>query len=425
MAGNLALTPPMGWNSWDCYGASVTEDEVKGNAEYMARYLKPFGWEYIVVDIQWYEPAATSSAYNPFAPLAMDEYSRLIPAVNRFPSAREGKGFRPLADYLHGLGLKFGIHIMRGIPRQAVHGNKAILGTDIQAREIAHPYSICCWNTDMYGVDPARPGARQYYESLFALYAAWGVDYVKVDDIASPYSAREIELIRNAIDRSGREMVLSLSPGPAPLEQVEHLQRHANLWRISGDFWDSWSDLVAAFERCEEWRQYQSPGHWADADMLPLGHIGIRSCEHGRGDRWTQFTKDEQVTLMTLWVMFRSPLMMGGEMRDNDEWTLSLLTNIEVLRILNHSHSGRQLFRSGPWGIDIAWTAVDEDGSRYLALFNLGSLENSLEVGLEQLGLAGTYQVRDLWQREDLGAVDRSLVMKVPGHGARLVRLGT
>lgn len=241
--------------------------------------------------------------------------------------------------------------------------------------------------------------------------------------IASPYCTGEIELIRNAINECGREMVLSLSPGPATLAQVEHLRRYANLWRISGDFWDSWSDLAAAFEKCDQWSGYQGPGHWADADMLPLGHIGIRSNEHGRGDRWTRFTKDEQMTLMTLWCIFRSPLMFGGEMRDNDEWTLSLLTNPEVLRILTHSHSGHQLFRSGPWGCDIAWTAVDEDGSHYLALFNAGSLENSLEVGLGQMGLAGTYQVRDLWNREELGEVDRSLVMRVPGHGARLLRL--
>ncbi len=161
----------MGWNSWDCYGATVTEEEVKGNADYMAENLKTYGWEYVVVDIQWSESGAVSSRYRPFVPLEMDEFSRLNPAVNRFPSTKDGAGFKPLADYVHSLGLKFGIHIMRGIPRQAVHQNTPILGSDVCARDIAKPNSICPWNTDMYGVDGTKQGAQAYYDSLFQLYA--------------------------------------------------------------------------------------------------------------------------------------------------------------------------------------------------------------------------------------------------------------
>lgn len=275
----FAKTPPLGWNSWDCYGAAVREEEVKGNADYMAEHLKPYGWEYVVVDIQWYEPGAVSSIYRPFVPLEMDEYSRLIPAVNRFPSSEEGKGFKPLADYVHNLGLKFGIHIMRGIPRQAVHANTPILGTNVGARDIAHPNSICPWNTDMYGVDASKEGAQEYYNSLFQLYAEWGVDFVKVDDIAASrlyhIHNEEIELIRKAIDHSGRDMVLSLSPGPAPLEYAETLKLNANMWRMTDDFWDQWNLLYGMFERCEKWSEHSAPGHWPDCDMLPLGHIGI------------------------------------------------------------------------------------------------------------------------------------------------------
>ena len=170
----MKKTPPMGWNSWDCYGASVTEAIVRQNAETMAKLLKPFGWEYVVVDIQWYEPSAKSHAYIPFTELCMDEYSRLLPAENRFPSAAGGKGFGPLAEYVHSLGLKFGIHIMRGIPRQAVHRDTKILGSAKTARQIAKTDSICHWNTDMYGVDPTKEGAKEYYDSLFRLYAEWG-----------------------------------------------------------------------------------------------------------------------------------------------------------------------------------------------------------------------------------------------------------
>jgi alpha-galactosidase len=419
----IAITPPMGWNSWDCYGASVTEDEVRGNAEYMAKHLAQFGWQYIVVDIQWYESTARTSAYNPFAYLEMDDFGRLIPAVNRFPSAKDGKGFEPLAEFVHGLGLKFGIHAMRGIPRQAVHHNTRIPGTEARSRDIAHPNSICWWNTDMYGVDPCKQGAQAYYDSVFELYASWGVDYVKVDDIANSYNPGEIELIHYAIKNCGREMVLSLSPGPTPIEQAEHVRQHANLWRMTGDFWDRWEDLHASFDKCNMWSKYVGPNTWPDADMLPLGHIGIRSCEHGIGDRWTRFTRVEQITLVSLWCIFRSPLMFGGELRDNDDWTLSLLTNPEVLRVQSYSHSSRQLSRTGIYGDHVVWTSIDEDGSFYLALFNCGTLATQLEVQLSRLGISGSFKVRDLWKRETLFTADRAIALDVPSHGARLVKL--
>lgn len=340
-----AATPPMGWNSWDCYGASVNEEEVLGNAEYMAEHLLPFGWEYVVVDIQWYEPGAHSSAYRPFVPLEMDGYSRLIPAANRFPSSAGGKGFKPLADRIHGMGLKFGIHIMRGIPRQAVHANTSILGTERRARDIAGN-NICPWNSDMYGVNPAADGAQAYYDSLFRLYAEWEVDFVKVDDIAASrlyhIHHQEIEMIRKAIDRCGRPMVLSLSPGAAPPEYGGLLLGNANMWRMTDDFWDLWPLLRDMFSRCEQWYPYTGNGSWPDCDMLPLGHIGIRSVDGGGADRLTRFTPDEQRTMMTLWSIFRSPLMFGGELRDNDPWTFSLLTNEEVLAVHRPGRPGPQ-----------------------------------------------------------------------------------
>ena len=218
----VAKTPPMGWNSWDCYGAAVDEKTVRQNADYMAKHLKKFGWEYIVVDIQWYQPTADSHEYQPFAELTMDDYGRLLPAVNRFPSAAGGAGFGPLAEYVHGLGLKFGIHIMRGLPRMAAHRRLPIYGSRATCAQAANPNSVCDWNPDMYGLRCELPEARAYYDSIFALYAAWGVDYVKVDDIAReyPHCRREIEVISEACRGCGRDMVLSLSPGPAPLEQA-------------------------------------------------------------------------------------------------------------------------------------------------------------------------------------------------------------
>ncbi len=271
---NLPVAP-MGWNSWDCYGAAVTEETVRKNADFMARYLKKYGWEYVVVDIQWSAPNAKSHDYEPFADLCMDEYSRLIPAENRFPSSAGGKGFAPLAEYVHSLGLKFGIHIMRGIPRQAVHRNTPIKGTDKTARQIAKTASICNWNTDMYGVDPSKEGAKAYYDSLFELYASWGVDFIKCDDICRelPHEEAELVMMSKSLRSCGRDMVFSLSPGAALLEKAELYKQTADMWRITDDFWDKWELLYNMFERAEKWCTHTGAGHYPDADMLPIGPI--------------------------------------------------------------------------------------------------------------------------------------------------------
>lgn len=414
----------MGWNSWDCYGAGVTEEQLLGNAEYMAKNLKPFGWQYIVCDIQWYEPTAASFGYHNFAPLEMDGYSRLIPAADRFPSAANGNGFKPIADRIHGMGLKFGIHIMRGIPRQAVHSNTPIKGSASGARDIAAMFSLCKWNTDMYGVNPEAKGAQEYYNSLFELYAQWGVDFVKVDDICNtnfnawaPYSAeKEIELIRHAIDACGRDIVLSLSPGPAVIEKSWHLAKNANMWRMTDDFWDNWGSLKNMFERCEVWCRHVRPGCWPDCDMLPLGHLALND----NGGRMTNFTRDEQITMMTLWCIFRSPLMIGSEMRDNDAWTMSLLTNPEVLRLETDCHGAEQLERDEKHAV---WLSRDTDGGTNLALFNLSDEKATVGIALEEAGIHGSQNVRDLWARKDFAPVKNSFSAEVAAHGAILCKL--
>lgn len=420
-----AIYPPMGWNSWDCYGASVNEEQLRGNADYMAKYLKQYGWEYVVCDIQWYEPTADSCYYHKFTELVMDEYSRLMPAENRFPSAAGGKGFKPIADYVHSLGLKFGIHIMRGIPRQAVHQNTKIKGADTTARAIAHPYSICSWNTDMYGVDPHAYGAQEYYNSLFELYASWGVDYVKVDDICVTefrkeclYSAKEeIELIHNAINNCGRDMVLSLSPGPAQIEQAEHLSKYANMWRMTGDLWDNWPSLKAMFERCRIWAPHVKEGCWPDCDMLPLGHILV--CRDNE-EHMTNLTRDEQTTLMTLWCIFRSPLMMGGELRDNDAFTLSLLTNEEVLALEKTTSGAKEVMDTDG---KIAWKTTDADGNVYVGLFNTTDEETEVSCEFALLGLTGEKKVRDLWAKTDIGSASGAIAAVIPAHGAKLYKM--
>lgn len=424
-----AITPPMGWNSWDCYGAAVTEEQLLKNAEYMARNLKRYGWQYVVCDIQWYEPNAVDNDYNNFTELCMDSYSRLIPAPNRFPSSANGKGFAPIAEKIHSMGLKFGIHIMRGIPRQAVHRNTPILGSNKTARDIAHHFSVCSWNTDMYGVDYRREGAQEYYDSLFEMYAEWGVDFIKVDDICvtefrkwdNPYSAKEeIEMIRKAIDKTGRNIVLSLSPGPAQLSVAEHLGANANMWRLTGDFWDDWGKLLEMFERCNEWSPFVKEGCWPDCDMLPLGRISKNGSCHGPQNRYTQFTRDEQITLMSLWCIFRSPLMFGGELNENDDFTLSLITNPEIIAVNQRSGKGKQVYNDGK---TVVWTAESERACALAAVFNISDEKRDITLNLSELSLPEKGVLRDLWKRADIKEVNGSFGVTLNAHGAAVFEI--
>lgn len=419
--------PPMGWNSWDCYGAGVTEDELLGNAEFMRDRLKQYGYQYVVCDIQWYESAAKGNVYNNFADLCMDEYSRLIPAVNRFPSSANGAGFKPIADKIHSMGLKFGIHIMRGIPRQAVHRNTRIYGTTARARDIASQFSLCPWNTDMYGVDTEKRGAEEYYDSLFKLYASWGVDFVKVDDIANtefnpqnPYSAeKEIEMIRAAIDRSGRDMVLSLSPGPAPLNKAEHLSENANMWRISGDFWDRWDKLLNMFSLCEKWYPYVKDGSFPDCDILPLGKLCIDGSYMGDMGRDSGFTKEEQKTMMTLWAVFRSPLFFGGELRLTDNYTLSLVTNPEVINV--NQNSEKPLFVYNKGGIAVWQTKIENCTA--VAVFNLSDEEKHYKLSFSDLGIENVRAVRDLWARKDIPKCENDVAVSLKPHSSEFFEI--
>ncbi len=410
----------MGWNSWDCFATTVTEAQTKAHADFMAKNLLPHGWEYVVVDIQWYEPHATGYDYRDDAALVTDAHGRLLPALNKFPSAAHGAGFRPLADYIHSKGLKFGIHLMRGIPRQAVAQNLPILGTPYHAADIADTVNTCTWNKDMFGVDMSKPGAQEYYDSVFALIAEWDVDFVKVDDLSRPYlrNRSEVEAIRRAIDRTGHTMVLSLSPGETDLAAAGHVVQHANMWRISDDFWDKWSLLHSQFARLHHWSTHTTPGAWPDADMIPFGTIAM--------GRKTHFTPPEHYTLMSLWCIARSPLMFGGDLTKIDNFTLSFLTNDEVLAVNRHGTTPRQLFRTADDAI--AWVS-DIPGStdKYLAVFHAADLPatRSVEVSLASLGFAKSARVRDLWKHTELGVFTGIFAPALEAHGAGLYRISS
>ncbi|MER5530572.1 glycoside hydrolase family 27 protein [Streptomyces sp. NPDC002677] len=414
------LRPPTGWNSWDCYGTTVTEEEVLANAEFMREHLLPHGWDTVVVDIQWYEPTARSHGYNPDAPLVLDAHGRQLPAPNRFPSAAAGAGFGPLAERVHGMGLRFGLHIMRGIPRRAVEAKLPVLGTEFTAADVADTDSVCPWNSDNYGLDHDHPGAQAYYDAQVAQFAAWGVDFVKADDMLFPYHEREIAAYARAVERSGRPIELSLSPGTdMSLARLDHLREHATMWRVCDDLWDRWEDVEAQFARMARWAPWQGRQGWADADMLPLGHIGIRA-ERG-ADRQSALTHAEQTSLLTLWLISRSPLMMGGDLPTSPSETIALLTNDEALDVLWHSTGNREVLRERDL---VLWTARDTDGhTRYAAVFSLADEERRFEVPLGSIGAGPRDRVREVWTRTDTAHDGRRLTVELPAHGAALYRL--
>jgi alpha-galactosidase len=421
----LAPTPPMGWNSWDSYGLSITEAEYKANASWLHRHLQPLGWQYVVVDEGWYvrQPGQKGAAQG----FVMDGDGRYLVADNRFPSAASGAGFKPLADWVHSLGLKFGLHIIRGIPREAVEKNLPIAGSTFHAADAANTGDTCRWNSDNYGLK-ANAAAQAYYDSIIKLYAGWGIDYIKVDCISRPYQADEIHMMSAAIAKSGRAMVLSLSPGPTPIEEAEDVKKYAQLWRISDDMWDTWSGpedktfpagLIRQFERTAQWAPHIAVGHWPDADMLPLGYLGPRP---GWGDpRVSRLTADESRTMMTLWSMARSPLVAGTNLTKMDSATEALYTNPEVIAVDQHSRENREHSRTGSL---VVWTARPEEGTgHYVAIFNLADQAQDVTYSWKDLGLPeGNHAVRDLWARKDLGSAT-SLKTSLTAHATMLYRV--
>ena len=422
----VAYTPPMGWNSWDAYGLSITESEFRANADVLAAKLKPVGWNYAVVDEGWYlsNPDAKAGEFE----FTLDANGRYTPALNRFPSAANNSGFKPLADYLHSHAISFGIHIIRGIPREAVTRNLPIAGSRFRASDAADPSDTCPWNADNFGVKPT-PAGQAYYDSLAELYGSWGVDFIKVDCIAShPYKGDEIRMFSLALRRARRPVVLSLSPGPAPLDKLEELRRYANMWRISDDFWDHWGawpkhefsqGLLQQFGTAAQWAPHIERGHWPDADMLPIGYLGPRP---GAGDpRETKLTQDEQRTVLTLWSIFRSPLIIGGNLTRLDEFTTSLLSNSEVVAVDQHSINNRAVISSQTQAV---WTARSDTGAGYyVALFNLLDKPATLHYNWSDIGLSGPrYTIRDLWTRKEIPVATNLAVMLAP-HASALYRL--
>ena len=377
-----AMTPPMGWNSWDCYYSSVTEKEVMQNAHYLVdNDLVRHGWEYVVIDIRWYcnHPSLGGGNYNQRGTqdYVLDEYGRYLPSPTRFPSCMKdgvNQGFKAIADSLHQMGLKLGIHIMRGVPKSVVGSTYKLKGSESTAWSQVYngTTSPCTWLKDNLLVRNNEAG-QLYYNSIMDLYAEWGVDFLKIDDLSRPFYTDEIHMIRKAIDQTGRPIVLSLSPGKTQYQYADECLQNANMWRMMDDLWDNWSNVDAVFNEADVWSQYTRPGNYADCDMLPLGQIAMTIGDPGytsaQSGRWTNLTQNEQLSMMTLWGICHSPLFFGGEMTKNDDFTLSLLNNEEYHQMHKYGEQAHQVLNDEDQG-RVAWTSIDPaTNNRYLALF--------------------------------------------------------
>ena len=433
----VALTPPMGWNSWDAYGLTITEEQFRANVKVEADELKSFGWQYAVIDEGWFFFNPEDRPKPDTLHYAIDEYGRYVPVPARFPSVAslprgnmpaplppptppkllatiDETSFKPLADWVHSQGLKFGIHIVRGIPRASVERNLPISNSAFHAIDAADISDACPWDPTNWGVKNNAAG-QAWYDSLLTQYAGWGVDLIKVDCISShPYKPDEIRMIRKAIDKAARPMVLSLSPGPTSLENAAEVASLAQMWRISDDFWDLWSSkssnafpqsVTGQFVKAAAWSLYARPGNWPDADMLPIGEL--RPVPGDGQPRTTRLTPTEQRTMLTLWAMARSPLILGANLTLLDDATLKLLTNPDLILIDQTATRSGQVMHDGDI---IAWTADlspdSPDGSIALALFNTGESQVVLDSSFEAYNLeAATYRVKDVWTGKTLTKV--------------------
>lgn len=421
----------MGWNSWDAYGFTIDEAQFKANTLVLAS-MRSLGWRYAVIDEGWYmrNPLGRDLAERSYL---YDANGLLLPTESRFPSAANGAGFKPLADWVHAHGLKFGIHIVRGIPKQVVAANLPIAGSEFHAADAADTAATCPWDDANYGVKDNAAG-QAYYDSMLRRYAGWGVDFLKVDCIADhPYRPTEIRQIAAAIRKTGRPIVLSLSPGPTNLSHAGDVAQYAQMTRIADDHWDAWAvpgktgefpfGLSEEFDRIAEWNKYSRPGFWPDPDMLPEGALMPHP---GLGEpRESRYTREEQRTEITLWAISRSPLIFGGNLTKLDDFTRALLTNREVMRIdQKSSESGPALMPKND-GRPLLWRAwyARVGGRTYAAVFNLG--DQPLKVDVPWLSFHvedKAHAAYDVWAGRRIGRA-KMLRAGLEPHGCILYRV--
>lgn len=405
----IALTPPMGWSSWNCWGDAVSQELVLSSARAMAaKGLREHGWTHINIDDGWQG-------------LRGGEFNAIQPN-KKFPD------MKALADEIHGLGLKFGIYSSpwRGTYAGYVGGSSDNAdGTYrwVQAGEVNEFYKL---NKDPNAPD-AKPnwvnwtfGAHSFAAEDARQWAQWGVDYLKYDWF--PNDVAHVQEMADALRATGRDIVYSLSNTGIYDHAADYL-RLAQLWRTTGDIVDTWDSVSRNGFSQDRWAAYTGPGHWSDPDMLVLGHVGWGPNLHP-----TRLTPDEQYAHMSLWCLLSAPLLLGCDLAEIDDFTLSLLTNDEVLAI-NQDELGKQATQISNDAGKVVYAKTLNDGSFAIGLFNRGETETTVGVKWGPWGtlptahVGTTFRVRDLWRQKDLGDFKDHFESTVAPHGVVLIRL--
>jgi alpha-galactosidase len=368
----LALTPPMGWNSWNVWAGDVDAEKVRAAADWMVKSgLAAHGFQYINIDDTW-EAGRDSNGE--------------IQTNQKFGD------MAALAQYVHAKGLKLGIYSSPG-PK------------------------TCGGYEGSYGHEQQDANT----------YARWGIDYLKYDwcsytDIARGNSLEEVQkpyrVMRSALDNVPRDIVFSFCQYGMGNVWLWGADAGGNDWRTTGDINDSWSSLQGIGFSQDGHEKYAGPGHWNDPDMLVVGKLGW-----GRNLHSTHLTPNEQLTHITLWSLLSAPLLLGCDLSQLDPWTTSLLSNDEVLDV-DQDPLGKPAGRRSRDGLLEVWARPLWDGTTAAGLFNRGPVQATVTAKWSDLGLTGRLPVRDLWQQKDLGASDGAFATEVPSHGAVLVKIG-
>jgi alpha-galactosidase len=435
------LTPPMGWNSYDSYSYAVTQAQFMANAHYMADSLKKYGWEYCIVDFIWWIPQNGRYGNNQSSNWSfgrIDQYGRFLPDTTRFPSAKGDVGFKALADSVHNLGLKFGIHVMRGVPRMAARNNTVIYNSTYTCKQAADTTSTCSWMDWMWGTNMNSPAGQAYLNSILELYDSWDVDFIKVDDLSSPYHTTEVVGYANAIASVSREIVLSTSPGPTPLDTAHHIMQYANQWRLVNDLWDDWNEVKNGLVVAQNWRNktvngsiVAGAGHWPDVDMLPFGHLSFAGFGPVGNPRYSDslLTKGQHKVLFFLYCISNNPLMWGGNLPDNNHNPFfdSLMMCSEAIFINQHGIKGRVL-KSCSSSSPSIWVSTHptDTTTKYIYMADTTNSSLTASVTLNTIGFSSTeaVPVYNVWTKAGLENSTGTFTQTIAAHDAVLFRLG-
>jgi len=382
----LALTPPMGWNSYNLLGCShVSEQKIRDIADALvSKGLINYGWTYVNIDCGWADEVVDPAALeiNPNA---------------KFPD------MAGLCRYIHGLGLKAGIY---STPWTHGYDGRKGASADSPQRE----YS----NNHLPG-EPSKMVGKFHFEGIDARqYARWGFDYLKYD--WTPNDVPSTERMFEALRAQGRDLIYSLS-NEATLALGDEYARLSNSWRTTDDINDTWGSMSGIGFKQDKWKKYAGPGHWNDADMLVIGKVGWSGKL-----RPTKLTPNEQYTHISLWSMLASPLLLGCDLTNMDDFTLNLITNAEVIEV-NQDPLGDQASLLERVGEQESWVKEMEDGSKVVGLFNRSFFDTEMTISWKKLGIGKYWRIRDLWRQRDIGRSNESFKAQVPRHGVVLMRL--